>query len=96
MEIAKGALAAGLVLAVLDGLWLGLIARDWIAQQLGALRREDIQWVPAVLFYVLFSVALSVFAVAPGLEGGWIKAAVLGGFLGLVAMERMTSPTLRR
>lgn len=85
MEIAKGALAAGLILAVLDGLWLGLIARDWIAQQMGTLKREDIQWVPAVLFYLLFSVALGVFAVGPGLEGGWLKAAMLGGFLGLVA-----------
>jgi uncharacterized membrane protein len=86
MEIVKGALAAALILGVLDALWLGVIARDWLVQQMGELRRADIQWVPAVAFYVLFSIGLGVFAVAPALEtGDWLKAAMLGGFLGLVA-----------
>lgn len=86
MEIVKGAVAAGLVLGVLDALWLGLIARDFIVQQMGELRRVDVQWVPALAFYLLFSAALGFFAVAPALEDGdWVKAALLGGFLGLVA-----------
>ena len=34
MDVVKGALAAGLILGVLDGLWLGIIAREWIFQQL--------------------------------------------------------------
>jgi uncharacterized membrane protein len=86
MDIAKGALAAGLTLGVLDALWLGVIARDWLVQQMGELRRTDIQWVPALAFYILFSIGLSVFAVAPALPtGDWLKAAMLGGFLGLVA-----------
>jgi uncharacterized membrane protein len=86
MDIAKGALAVGLILGVLDALWLGVIARDWLVQQMGELRRTDIQWVPALAFYILFSIGLSVFAVAPALPtGDWLKAAMLGGFLGLVA-----------
>ncbi len=86
MDIAKGALAAGLILGVLDALWLGVIAREWIFQQLGDLRRPDVQLVPAAAFYLLFSLGLGVFAVAPALESGdWLKAAMLGGFLGLVA-----------
>lgn len=86
MDIAKGALAAGLVLGVLDAVWLGVVAREWLVQQMGELRRADIQWVPALGFYVLFSAALGFFAVAPALESGdWMKAALLGGFLGLVA-----------
>ena len=86
MDIAKGALAAGLILGVLDALWLGVIAREWIFQQLGDLRRPDVQLVPAAAFYLLFSLGLGVFAVAPELESGdWLKAAMLGGFLGLVA-----------
>lgn len=86
MDIVKGALAAGLILGVLDALWLGVIAKDWIMQQMGDLRRPDVQVVPAVAFYLLFSVGLGVFAVAPALEtGDWLKAAILGGFLGLVA-----------
>jgi uncharacterized membrane protein len=86
MDIVKGALAAGLILGVLDGLWLGIIAREWIFQQLGELRRSDVQIVPAVAFYLLYSAGLGFFAVAPALESGdWMKAAMLGGFLGMIA-----------
>lgn len=86
MDVMKGALAAGLILGVLDGLWLGVIAREWIFRQLGELRRTDVQLVPAVAFYLLYSAALGFFAVSPALQGGdWMTAAMLGGFLGLVA-----------
>jgi len=86
MDIAIGALAAGLILGVLDAVWLGVIARDWIVKQMGELRRTDVQWVPALAFYLLYSGALGFFAVAPALESGdWLKAAMLGGILGLVA-----------
>lgn len=86
MDIAKGALAAGLVLAVLDLLWLGVIAKGWLAGQLGPLMREQIAVVPAILFYLLYVVGLSFFAVAPMLESGdWMKAAMTGAVLGLVA-----------
>lgn len=86
MDVAMGALAAGLILGVLDALWLGVIARDWIVRQMGDLRRPDVQWVPAVAFYLLYSFALGFFAVAPALDtGDWVEAAMLGGILGLVA-----------
>ncbi len=86
MLILKGALAAGLILLILDLLWLGVIARGWITQQLGPLMREKIEIAPAVLFYLLYVAGLSLFAVAPALEdGGWVKAAMLGAVLGLVA-----------
>jgi uncharacterized membrane protein len=86
MDIAIGALAAGLILGVLDALWLGVIARDWIVRQMGDLRRPDVQWVPALAFYLLYSFALGFFAVAPALDtGDWAEAAILGGILGLVA-----------
>jgi uncharacterized membrane protein len=86
MLVLKAAAAAGVILLVLDALWLGVIARDWLAGQLGPLRREKFLLAPAILFYVLYAVGLGVFAVAPAMEdGGWMKAAMLGGFLGLVA-----------
>jgi uncharacterized membrane protein len=86
MLILQGALFAGLILGVMDGLWLGVIARDWLAGQLGPLKRESFLAAPAVAFYVLYSFGMSVFAVAPAVcEGGWTRALLLGGFLGLVA-----------
>ena len=86
MELFKSVLAAGLILAVLDGLWLGVIARDWLAQQLGPLMREQIQPVPAILFYLIYSAGLGFFAVGPSLgDGDWMRALGVGAFFGLVA-----------
>lgn len=86
MDVLKGAVAAGVILAVLDLLWLGVIARGWIAGQLGPLMREDILPVPAVLFYLIYAAGLGFFAVAPSLASGdWMRAAMAGAFLGLVA-----------
>jgi uncharacterized membrane protein len=86
MDVLKGAMAAGVVLAVLDLLWLGVIARGWIAGQLGPLMREQILPAPAVLFYLLYAAGLGFFAVAPFLgSGDWMRAAMTGAFLGLVA-----------
>lgn len=86
MDVLKGAVAAGVILAVLDVIWLGVVARGWIAGQLGPLMREQILFVPAVAFYLLYSAGLGFFAVAPSLEtGDWMRAAMAGAFLGLVA-----------
>jgi uncharacterized membrane protein len=86
MDLLKSAAAAGLILAVLDVLWLGVIARDWLAGQLGPLMREQIQPVPAILFYLLYAVGLGFFAVMPSLESGdWMRALWVGAFFGLVA-----------
>ena len=41
MDFFKSAAAAGLILAVLDLLWLGVIAKGWLAQQLGPRRGAE-------------------------------------------------------
>ena len=86
MDFVKSALAAGVILAVLDLLWLGFIAKGWLAGQLGPLMREDILPVPALLFYLLYAAGLGFFAVTPSLaQGEWMRAAMTGAFFGLVA-----------
>lgn len=86
MDLLKSAAAAGVILAVLDLLWLGVIARGWLAQQLGPLMREQIMLAPAILFYLLYSVGLGFFAVQPSLaDSDWARAAMVGAFFGLVA-----------
>jgi uncharacterized membrane protein len=75
-----------LVLGVLDALWLGVIARDWLTQQLGPLRRDPILWGPALAFYFLYPLAVAILVAAPAVDaGGWTRAALLGGVLGLCA-----------
>ena len=86
MDIFKSAAAAGLILAVLDFLWLGVIAKGWLAQQLGPLMREQIMPLPAIAFYLLYAVGLGFFAVLPSLvDGDWMRALGVGAFLGLLA-----------
>jgi uncharacterized membrane protein len=70
----------------LDMLWLGVVARGFYQRQLAAILRPDIQWGPAVAFYLLFVVGVLVFAVVPALERGSLGRAIWSGaLLGLIA-----------
>lgn len=47
--------------------------------------KSNINWVAAILFYLLFISALVLFVIAPAVrEGSWIRALLLGAFFGLV------------
>lgn len=74
------------VLLVLDALWLGLVAKGFYRRELGPLMLEEFRLGVAAVFYLLYAAGLVVLAVEPGLtRGGVLRAAVLGGVLGLVA-----------
>ncbi len=87
MEIVKATVAVALVLGVLDGIWLGFVVRDWIVKQFGGRLRDPVYWPPAIAFYVIYSVGLGFFAVAPAMAAGgdWTMALGLGAFIGLIA-----------
>jgi uncharacterized membrane protein len=69
----------------IDLLWLGLIARDFYRQNLGHLLAPDIRWGAALLFYSIFILGIVILAVLPALAtGDWLRAILLGGFVGLV------------
>lgn len=71
---------------VIDLVWIGVVAKGFYQRHLGAMLRPDVQWVPAILFYLLFIAGVLVFAVIPGLEkGSLVRTAALGAFLGLIA-----------
>jgi len=70
----------------LDLVWLGLVAKDFYQRHIGHLMRPDIQWVPGVLFYVIYVAALVVFVVQPALEKQSLARAIgFGAFFGLAA-----------
>lgn len=54
----------------IDMAWLGLVAKSFYQSQIGALLRTDVNWVAAILFYLLFLVGLSLFAIQPALAKG--------------------------
>jgi len=60
MTAARFVLAWGVVLLVvlgLDAFWLGLIAKDFYAREMGSLMSETVRAVPAILFYLLYPLA---------------------------------------
>jgi uncharacterized membrane protein len=61
----------------IDMLWLGLVARSFYQQYLGFLMAPSINWLVAIIFYLLFIVGILVFVVLPGLEKGSLKITLL-------------------
>lgn len=52
----------------IDGLWLGLIAKNLYATELKGLMTNQVKWGAAVLFYILFIGFLIYFAIDPALQ----------------------------
>ena len=61
----------------IDIVWLGLIARTVYQKYLGFLLTPTINWIAAVLFYLLFILGILVFVVVPGLENNSLKVTLL-------------------
>jgi uncharacterized membrane protein len=78
-------LIAFVVFFVIDIIWLSLIAKDLYARYLGYLMAENVRWVAAIVFYLLFIAGLVVFVIQPAvLSGSWSEALLRGFFFGLV------------
>lgn len=68
----------------MDLTWLGLIAKNLYKDKLGFIMSDKINWVAAIIFYLLFIGGIMYFAIIPGIESGslvttLIKGALLGG-----------------
>lgn len=74
-----------LVFFAIDMLWLGLIAKSFYAKQIGHLMKADINWVAAIIFYLIFIFGLVVFVISPAMEkGSWTQALIYGALFGFV------------
>jgi uncharacterized membrane protein len=79
-------LTTAFVFLAVDSLWLGLLARDFYASQLGELMRPEPQLAVAALFYTLYAGGIVVFAVAPALvTDSLVSALWRGALLGFLA-----------
>jgi uncharacterized membrane protein len=68
----------------MDLLWLGVVAKNFYNKQLGFLI-GPINWVSAILFYLLFIAGLVVFVIMPAFQkGSWTHALLFGALFGLV------------
>ncbi len=75
--------SAAIVFFALDMLWLGVIAKDFYASQLGDLKAEKVNVFVAAAFYAAYIGGVIFFAVRPSLAGGgWMEAFTLGLLFG--------------
>lgn len=73
------------VFLAIDMVWLGLVAKNFYRQQIGALLKPDVNWIAAIAFYLLFIAGLVFFVIAPAVEKKqWLHALLTGAFFGLV------------
>lgn len=73
------------VFFAIDMVWLGLLAKDFYRQQIGALMKSDVNWAAAIIFYLIFIAGLVTFVITPAVEkGSWMHAVLYGALFGLV------------
>ena len=68
----------------LDAVWLGVLTADLYRSEMGSLMADSVRVVPAVLFYLLYPLAL-VYLVLWNQPSGWRDAALRSAVLGLAA-----------
>jgi uncharacterized membrane protein len=69
---------------VLDLIWLGLIAKPLYQQKIGFLLADNVNWLAAILFYLIFLVGILVFVILPNQQNTLLKIIVMGALFGFV------------
>ncbi|MCR3907002.1 MAG: DUF2177 family protein [Tenericutes bacterium] len=74
-----------IIFFAIDLFWLGIVAKNIYQRYLGHLLRPDVNWVAAIVFYLLFIGGLVIFVLMPTLDQGNIwKAVLLGALFGFI------------
>jgi len=69
----------------IDLFWLGIIAKNLYRNQIGHLLKTDVNWIAAIIFYLVFIVGLVIFVLMPAVEKGNLWHAVfLGALFGFI------------
>lgn len=76
--------AALVTVGVLDGIWLGFVAREFYRSQMVAVAAENFNLLPAVLFYFLYPLGVLFIALTPPAQG-WTEALSRSALVGLMA-----------
>ncbi len=68
-----------------DMVWLGLAAKKFYGEQIGFLMKTNINWLAAIIFYLLFIAGLVFFVISPAVEKkSWLNALFVGALFGLL------------
>lgn len=82
----KTYLIALIIFLVLDMVWLGFVAKKFYSKHIGYLLAQKVNWVAAIIFYLLFILGLVVFIINPALaiDSGWKYALKMGALFGVI------------
>ncbi len=70
---------------LIDMIWLGTVATKFYQSQIGFLL-GPVNWIAAIVFYLIYIIGILIFAVHPALETGSLgKAIILGALFGFFA-----------
>jgi len=73
------------VFLVIDMIWLVLVANKFYADQIGFLMKSNVNWLAALVFYLLFVTGALLFVVIPALEkNSLLHALIFGALFGLI------------
>lgn len=79
-------LTAGGIMAVIDAVWLSVIANKFYKSQIGSLLLDKPNMSAAVAFYLIYVLGIVMFVLHPALErGSWMYALLYGALFGFVA-----------
>ncbi len=75
-------LIAFMIFIVIDLIWLGMVAKNFYADQLKGLMTDKVNWTAAIIFYVLYVFGLVVIVISPAVsENNVLQAFWFGGFV---------------
>lgn len=71
---------------MIDGMWLGLVAKNFYSKYLGYIMAPNPNWTAAGVFYLLYMAGLVYLVVQPAVtNGNWQDALIKGAVFGLVS-----------
>ncbi len=71
------------IFLLIDFVWLAKVAPNFYKTNIGHLMSDKVNFVPAIIFYLVYIVALLVFVINPAVESGNVmKALYLGALIG--------------
>lgn len=69
------------VFLIVDLLWLGIIAKNIYQKYLGGFLTDSVNWTAAFIFYFIYVVGISIFAIYPSVNKDSVYNAILMGAL---------------
>ncbi len=81
MGFLKIYLIALVVFLVIDGIWLGLVARNFYSKEIGFLLKDSPNWIAAGVFYLFFIIGVVFFVINPAIEKESFRYLVIAALL---------------